>query len=98
MDIIAALTGLLTGAVAASQVARWRAAAQASRRRVQAQLDARVRHWQDEAERAKATAAQVSEQTAAWAAGYQQGREEVLSLARSLGQRGIWPGDDPAAG
>jgi len=96
MGVVPGLAGLLIGTVAAWVLTRCRAAAEL--RRLRAHLAARIGYWQDEAERAKATAAQVSEQTAAWAAGYQQGREEVLSLARSLGQRGIWPGDDPAAG
>jgi hypothetical protein len=82
MDIFAGLIGLLAGISAAWLVTRRWAAAEMSRLR--ARLDERVSFWQGETERARASAAQVTERTAAWVAGCEQGREDVLSLARAL--------------
>ena len=96
MDILAGLAGLVAGAVMAWQLVRWRAAAELSRLR--AQMDERIGYWQDEAERARAHAARTGEQAAAWAAGCQQGREEVMSLARALAHLPAGTDDDPAAG
>jgi hypothetical protein len=92
MGTLAGLTGLLVGAVAAWQFGRARAAAEL--RRLQARLEERIRYWQDETERARATASRLTEQTAAWVAGCQQGREDVLSVARTLSQHGSQAGDD----
>lgn len=82
MDILAALSGLLIGAATAWQLMQWRAAAAMSR--LQEQMEERISYWQDEAERARATASRLSEQTAAWVAGCRQGREDVLSLTQAL--------------
>lgn len=82
MDILTGLAGLLIGAVTAWQLTQWRA--DAGLARLRAHLEERVCYWQDEAERARATASRVTEQKAAWVAGCQQGREDVLALARSL--------------
>lgn len=82
MAVVAGLAGLLIGTVAAWVLARCRAAAEVSR--LQAHLAARTGYWQDEAERAKASAARTEERSAAWASGYQQGREDVLALARAI--------------
>lgn len=84
MDIITGLAGLMIGAVAAWTFTRGHAAGEMSRLR--AQLQARIAYWQDEAERARASTARVGEQAAAWAAGCQQGREDVLSLALALAE------------
>lgn len=84
MEVVAGLAGLLIGAATAWGLARWRAAAEVSR--VQAHLAARAGYWRDEAERAKASAARAGEQAATWAAGYHQGREDVLSLARTFSE------------
>lgn len=84
MDIIAGLSGLLIGAVIAWQLAQGIAAAEMSRLR--ARMHEQIRHWQEETERARASAAPISEQSAAWTAGCQQGREDVLSLTRVLAQ------------
>jgi len=96
MDIVTGLAGLLIGAVAARAIARGYAAAEMSRLR--AQLQERIAYWQDEAERARANAARVGEQAAAWAAGCQQGREDVISIARAFARHATGPGDGPAAG
>jgi hypothetical protein len=84
MEVVAGLAGLLIGAATAWVLARCRAAADVSRLR--AHHAARIGYWQDEAERAKASAARASERAATWAAGYQQGREDVLSLARAFSE------------
>ena len=62
------------------RLARWRSAAETGR------LQARIGYWHDEADRAKASALRAAEQAAAWAAGCQQGREDVLSLAVALAE------------
>ena len=94
MVILAGLAGVILGAVAAWQLARGRAAAERSELR--AQLEKQISYWQGETERARASADRVSEQTAAWVAGCQQGREEVLSLTRVLAQPAGRGDDDPA--
>jgi len=87
MEVVAGLAGLLIGAVAAWALTRIRAAAEVGR--LQAHLAARIGYWQDEAERAKASAARAEERAAAWAAGYQQGREDVLALARGISETNV---------
>jgi hypothetical protein len=94
MDVLAGLIGLVIGAIAAWPIVQSRAAVETSQ--ILARQEERIGYWRDEAEHARAIAARLSEQTAAWAAGCQQGREDVLSIARALAQRGIQP-DDPAA-
>lgn len=84
MGILTGLAGLVIGAVAAWQLARGYAAADMNRLRTQ--LEERIGFWQGETERARANAAQVTERTAAWVAGCQQGREDVISVARALAQ------------
>ena len=96
MNILTRLTGLMIGAAAAWGLTRGRAAGKMSRLR--AQLQERISYWQDEAERARAHAARTGEQAAAWAAGCQQGREEVMSLARVLAHIATGTDDGPAAG
>ena len=44
----------------------------------------RIVYWRNETERAQANVARIAEQAAAYAAGCQQGRDDVLSLARVL--------------
>jgi len=95
MDIFTCLAGLVIGAVVAWQVTREHAAAELGRLRACA--DEQIEYWQDEAERATARAAQLSEQTAAWVAGCQQGREDILSAARALAQHPAGMGEPPEA-
>jgi hypothetical protein len=96
MSVLTWLAGLMIGAVAAWQVARGYAAADLNRLRVR--LEEQVGYWQGEAERAERRAAQLSEQTAAWVAGCQQGREDILSAAHALARRTTGIGDPPEAG
>jgi hypothetical protein len=83
MDILAGLIGLLIGAFTAWLMTR--SCATAEMNRLRARLEERVTFWQGESERARASAAQVAERTAAWVAGCEQGREDILSLARTCG-------------
>ena len=87
MEAVTGLAGLLIGAATAWVLARCRAAADVSR--VRAHLAARIGYWKDEAERAKASAARAEERSAAWAAGYQQGREDVLTLAGGISETNV---------
>lgn len=82
MEIVAGIAGLITGALAAWSLARARAAAELTR--FQVQVAERIGYWRDEAQRAKAAAARAGERADGWAAGCRAGREEVLSLARTL--------------
>ena len=95
MSILPALAGLLTGAITAWQIAQGRAAAERSRLR--ALLEERICYWQDEAERARASASRHSEKAAAWLAGCQQGRDDVLMLARALSQQASQASDGSRA-
>jgi hypothetical protein len=95
MGILAGLAGLVIGAVAAWQLARGYAAAEMNRLRTR--LEEQIGFWQGETERARASAAQVAERTAAWVAGCQQGRDDVLSLARALAQPITQADDGPVA-
>jgi len=96
MVILAGLTWLLTGAFVAWLVT-WRRAV-AEMNRLRGCLGERVTFWQGEAERARASAAQVAERTAAWVAGCEQGREDVLSLARAMARPGTRTDQMVAAG
>jgi hypothetical protein len=96
MDILTGLAGLLIGAAAARAITRRYAAAEM--RRIRAQLQERIAYWQDETERARANAARVGEQAAAWAAGCQQGREDVISIARAFARHATGPDAGSAAG
>lgn len=96
MSILIGLAGLVIGAAAAWQLAQERAAAELGRLR--ARLEERIGYWQDETERARASADRLSEKTAAWLAGCQQGREDVLSLTRALSQQATGADENPAAG
>lgn len=93
MDILGGLAGLVIGAIAAWQLVQWRAAAELARLR--RQMEERICYWQDETERARAIASRLSEQTAAWVAGCQHGRDDVVSLARALAQHPTRNDDDP---
>lgn len=96
MEILTGLASVVIGAVAAWQFVQWRTGAELTRLRKQ--MEERICYWKDEAERARSTAAQVSERTAAWVAGCQQGREDVLSLARALAQLATRANDNPVGG
>jgi hypothetical protein len=96
MEILTGLAGLMIGAVAAWAVTRGHAAGEMSQLR--AQLQARIAYWLDETERARASTARVGEQAAAWAAGCQQGREDVISIVHALAHHATESGDGPAAG
>jgi hypothetical protein len=51
----------------------------------------RIAYWRSETERARANVARIAEQAAAYAAGCQQGRDDVLSLARVLAAPQVIP-------
>jgi hypothetical protein len=52
--------------------------------RRQEELHKEIRHWQDEAARAKTHAAQVARDAANWAAGCKQGRDDVIAVMPML--------------
>ena len=96
MDILTGLAGLMIGVVAAWAFTRGHAVGEMSQLR--AQLQARIAYWQDETERARANTARVGEQAAAWAAGCQQGRKDVISIVHALAHHASESGNGPAAG
>ena len=84
MDALAIAAWIILAAVAAWGFTMVYAAAQLSRvradmTRVQEQLHREIKHWQDEAGRAKSHAAQIAREAATWAAGHQQGRDDVVT-------------------
>jgi hypothetical protein len=48
--------------------------------RARQQMRQEIRHWQELAERSKVRADQLAQENEAWAAGYRQGREDVISI------------------
>jgi hypothetical protein len=48
--------------------------------RARQQMRQEIRYWQDRAERSKVRADQLALENEAWAAGYQQGREDVITI------------------
>jgi hypothetical protein len=44
------------------------------------QMRQEIRYWQDRAERSKVRADQLALENEAWAAGYRQGREDVITI------------------
>jgi hypothetical protein len=80
---------IIMAAVSAWGFTLARASAQHSRLRaemgrLQEELHKEIRHWQEEAARAKSHAAQVARDAATWAAGCKQGREDVIAVVPML--------------
>lgn len=74
--ILAAVTAWgFTMAYASTQLSRVRA----DMTRVQDQMHKEIKHWQDEAARARNHTAQIAREAATWAAGHQQGRDDVVT-------------------
>ena len=48
--------------------------------RARQQMCQEIRYYQEAAERSKARADQLAQENEAWAAGYRQGREDVISI------------------
>jgi hypothetical protein len=84
MDALAVAAWILLAAVSAWGCTMIYAATQLARvrddmTRVQEQLHREIKHWQDEAARAKSHAAQIAKEAATWAAGHKQGRDDVVT-------------------
>ena len=104
MDALAVAAWVILAAVAAWGFTMVYAATQLSRVRedmtlVQEQLHREIRHWQDEAARARSHAAQMAKEAATWAAGHKQGRDDVVTtlpliMAYITAQEGS-PGSQP---
>jgi hypothetical protein len=53
-----------------------------------------IRYWQEVAERSKVRADQLAQENEAWAAGYKQGREDVIKIVpRIAAQQRLLPQD-----
>jgi hypothetical protein len=48
--------------------------------RARQQMRQEIRYWQEAAERSKVKADQLAQENEAWAAGYKQGREDVITI------------------
>jgi hypothetical protein len=58
------------------------------------QMRREIRYWQEAAERSKARAGQLTQENEAWAAGYRQGREDVISIVPHIAaQQRLLPQD-----
>jgi len=84
MDVLAVAAWIITAAVSAWGFTMAYASAQRSRlradmTRVQEQMHREIKHWQDEAARARTHAAQIAREAATWAAGHKQGRDDVVT-------------------
>ncbi len=85
MDTVTLLAGLVLGAAATWLFARDHAATDFEKLR--SELEEQIRHWQRQARLAKSETNRLAEQSAAWTAGCHQGRDDMLALARVLGQQ-----------
>ena len=104
MDALAIAAWIILAAVAGWGFTMVHAAAQLARvrddmTRVQEQMHREIKHWQDEAARAKSHAAQMAQEAATWAAGHKQGRDDVVTtlpliMAYITAQEGS-PGSQP---
>ncbi len=77
---LATLTTIAWAVVAA--VAAWGITlrrASATIARLESEWRRELRHWQDDAARARARAAQLAQDAATWAAGRKQGRDDVIT-------------------
>jgi hypothetical protein len=58
--------------------------------RARQQMRQEIRYWQEVAERSKVRADQLAQENEAWAAGYKQGREDVIKIVPHIAaQRGL---------
>jgi hypothetical protein len=79
----------------AAWLTRWRnrvAAREAGLRQVQAELVAEISRLRDEADRARARAAQVTRDTTGWADGYRQGCNDMIRAVAALSGGGAAEG------
>lgn len=89
MSALAVAALIIMAAVAAWGFTLARAAAHHSRlraemARAQEEMRREIRHWQEEAARARSHAAQIARDTATWAAGCKQGRDDVIAVMPML--------------
>ena len=85
MNGLTVATLMVMAAVVAWGLTMVRAAAQISRlkeemTRLEQRTRREIQHWMEEAARARTHAAQVARDSASWAAGCKQGREDVMTV------------------
>ncbi len=93
METLALVAGIVIGAAVAWYFGLERAAAEV--KLLRSELEGQISYWQDRYQRANAHSARLAEQTAAWMAGCQQGRDDMLSLTRALAHRAESPDGNP---
>ncbi len=58
------------------------------------QMRQEIRYWQEQAERSKVRADQLAQENEAWAAGYKQGREDMIKIVPHIAaQQRLLPQD-----
>jgi hypothetical protein len=85
MNFLALAGWIIMAAVSAWGFTLAHASAQHSRLRADMarlceEMHKEIRHWQEEAARARSHAAQVTRDAATWAAGLKQGRDDVITV------------------
>jgi Tfp pilus assembly protein FimV len=91
-----ALIWILIGAAVGWRLGSRRSASRALAQARQ-QMRQETRYWQELAERSKIRADQLAQENEAWAAGYKQGREDVIKIVPHIAaQRGL-PGQSVAS-
>ena len=85
METLALVAGIVIGGAVAWYLGLERADAEI--KCLRSELEGQISYWQDRHRGAAAHAARLAEQTAAWMAGCQQGRDDMLSLTRALANR-----------
>ena len=77
--VLLALIWILIGVVVGWRLGSRRSTSQALTHARQ-QMRQEIRYWQEQAERSKVRADQLTQENEAWAAGYRQGREDVITI------------------
>ncbi len=78
MTALVTIAWAMVAAVAVWGITLRRASATIAR--LESEWRRELRHWQDDAARARAHAAQLAQDAAAWAAGCKQGRDDVIAV------------------
>ena len=77
--LLLALIWILIGAAIGWRFGSRRSSSQALTHARQ-QMRQEIRYWQEQAERSKVRADQLAQENEAWAAGYKQGREDMIKI------------------
>jgi hypothetical protein len=91
--LLLALIWILIGAAIGWRFGSRRSSSQALTHARQ-QMRQEIRYWQEQAERSKVRADQLAQENEAWAAGYKQGREDMIKIVPHIAaQQRLLPQD-----